>query len=201
MRPIEWGVGLIVSDRDLKTLIQQGSIYVKDGVPPINLKTQLGPSSLDLRLGNHFILFQQSRTPLLDTKNLRLDGLTQEIHVSNEEGIIVHPRQFILGTTLEYIKLPDNMVARLEGRSSYGRLGIAVHSTAGYIDPGFEGQVTMEIQNLGVVPVRLYPGERVCQIVFQTMTSTAETPYYKKHDAKYMGQNATTTSRLDKEKH
>ncbi|MBI4017425.1 MAG: dCTP deaminase [Candidatus Aenigmarchaeota archaeon] len=192
---------MILSDRDLKKLISAGNVYVTDGVPPINVKTQLGPSSIDLRLGDHFIIFQNTKTSLLDTKNMNLDGMTSGIHATPEEGIVIHPGQFILGTTMEFLKIPDDMAARIEGRSSYGRLGIAVHSTAGYCDPGWEGQVTLEIQNLGVVPVRLYPGERVCQVVFQKMTSEADVPYGKKHDAKYMKQSRATASKLHMEKH
>lgn len=190
---------MIVSDRDLRKLIERGHVYVEDNASPINLATQLGPSSLDLRLGEHFITFQQTKAMLLDTRNLCLDGMTQDIYADPNEGIIIHPGQFMLGTTIEIVKVPEDMAARIEGRSSYGRLGIAIHSTAGYCDPGWEGRVTLEIQNLGVVPVKLYPGERICQIIFHTMTSEAETPYYKKKDAKYMKQTKTTVSRLDQE--
>ena len=189
----------VLSDRDLKKLVESGNIYVKQGAP-INLKTQLGPSSVDLRLGDKFILFQRSRSAVIDTKNPKMQDIVEEHTVSPDDGIVIHPGEFVLGTTHEFIRVPVDMVARLEGRSSYGRLGIAVHSTAGYCDPGWEGQITLEIQNLGVVPVKLYPGERVCQVVFEKMTSPAEVPYNKKHDAKYMNQETTTASKLDLEK-
>ena len=191
---------MILSDRELKGIIEKGAVYVKDGVTPINLSTQLGPSSIDLRLGDKFIIFQNTRMSLLDTKNMKLDGLTTDIYADKNEGIVIHPGQFILGTTMEFLKIPNDMAVRIEGRSSYGRIGIAVHSTAGFCDPGWEGQVTLEIQNLGVVPVKLYPGERVCQAVFHKMTSEAEVPYYMKKDAKYMNQAQTTLSRLEMEK-
>lgn len=191
---------MIASDRELKKLIEKGAVYVEDGLPPIDLETQLGPSSLDLRLGTHFITFKQTRADVLDTKDFNLDGFTEDLHLDEDEGILVHPDQFVLATTMETVHVPTDMAARIEGRSSYGRLGIAVHSTAGFCDPGWEGNVTLEIQNLGNVPVRLYPGERICQLVFHKMTSEARTPYSDKKDAKYMDQKETITSRLDEEK-
>ncbi|MFB6265730.1 MAG: dCTP deaminase, partial [Candidatus Nanohaloarchaea archaeon] len=119
---------------------------------------------------------------------------------SPEEGVIIHPGEFILGSSLETVNVPDDLVARVEGRSSYGRLGIVVHATAGFVDPGFEGQITLEMQNLGNAPVRVYPEDRICQVVFETMTSEAETPYGEKKNAKYQGQKGATGSKLDSEK-
>ncbi len=127
------------------------------------------------------------------------DFIRREHHEA-DEGVVIHPGEFLLGSTLESLKVPSDLVARVEGRSSYGRLGIIVHATAGYIDPGFEGDITLEMQNLGNAPVKLYPEDRVCQVVFETMTSEAENPYGEKTDSKYMGQTGATGSRLEEEK-
>ncbi len=191
----------ILSDRDLKELVQEkDAIYVEKG-PEIDLGLQLGPSSFDLRLGYEFGVLNNRKLEMIDTKNMEKYGdfINGERH-SAEEGVVIHPGEFLLGSTLETLNVPDNLVARVEGRSSYGRLGIIVHATAGYIDPGFEGDITLEMQNLGNAPVKLYPEDRVCQVVFETMTSEAETPYGSKKDTKYMGQTGATGSRLDKEK-
>jgi dCTP deaminase len=126
------------------------------------------------------------------------DCIQEEQHTP-EDGVIIHPGEFVLGTSLETVNVPDDMVARVEGRSSYGRLGIVVHATAGFVDPGFEGDITLEMQNLGNAPVKVYPEDRICQIVFETMTSAAAIPYGEKRDAKYMGQQGATGSKLDHE--
>ena len=138
---------------------------------------------------------------MIDAKSMeKYRNFIEEEEHSAEEGVVIHPGEFILGSTLENLRVPDDMVARVEGRSSYGRLGIIVHATAGYVDPGFEGDITLEIQNLGNAPVRLYPEDRVCQVVFETMTSEADNPYGDKKDSKYMGQQGATGSRLNREK-
>lgn len=191
----------ILSDHDIRELIEQkNAVRVKEG-PDINFDLQLGPSSFDLRLGYEFGVLNNRKLEMIDTKNMDKYGdfIHQERH-SREEGVVIHPGEFILGSTLETLSLPEDLVARVEGRSSYGRLGIIVHATAGYIDPGFEGDITLEMQNLGNAPVKLYPEDRVCQVVFETMTSEAETPYGSKKDTKYMGQQGATGSRLGKEK-
>jgi dCTP deaminase len=122
--------------------------------------------------------------------------LTNLIHLQESERFIVHPGEFVLATTLEHVEIPDDLVARLEGRSSIGRLGIVIHSTAGYIDPGFKGKITLEISNLGRIAVALYPGMRICQIAFEEMSSPVSEGYGVKRTAKYQGQQTTTLSRL-----
>lgn len=191
----------ILPDRELRKIIEEKSaVEAKEG-SELNKDLQIGPSSVDLRLGYEFGVLNTRKIEKIDTKDMEKysDYMKKEMH-SSEEGIIVHPGEFILGSTLERVKVPDNLVARVEGRSSYGRLGIIVHATAGYVDPGFEGDITLEIQNLGNAPVKLYPEERVCQIVFETMLSEAENPYGDKQDNKYMGQTGATSSRLEEEK-
>ncbi len=118
-------------------------------------------------------------------------------NIAEGEPFIIHPGEFALATTYETVKLPDDLVARVEGRSSMGRLGITMHVTAGYIDPGFHGKITLEISNIGKMPVALYTGQRVCQIVFETMTSPSEKPYgHPDRDSKYMGQERPITSKI-----
>lgn len=190
----------VLSDTDLRKLVeQQRAVYV-DGGPDIDMDLQLGPSSFDLRLGYSFGVLNTRLVELVDTQNMdRYHECIEEQQHTREDGIVIHPGEFVLGSSLETIKVPNHMVARIEGRSSYGRLGIVVHATAGYIDPGFEGQITLEMQNLGNAPVKVYPEDRICQVVFEAMTSEAEVPYGEKRDSKYMGQRGATVSRLDKE--
>lgn len=190
----------ILSDQDLKKLIQEkDAIYCED--KKLDLDLQLGPSSFDLRLGYEFGVLNTRKLEMIDTQDMSSyeDYITKETH-RPDEGVVIHPGEFILGSTLEHINVPDDLVARVEGRSSYGRLGIIVHATAGFVDPGFEGDITLEIQNLGNAPVKIYPEDRVCQLVFETMTSRAEKPYGDKKDTKYMGQTGATGSKLNKEK-
>ncbi|MDY6770164.1 MAG: dCTP deaminase [Candidatus Nanohaloarchaea archaeon] len=190
----------ILSDRDLRELIEErDAVYVEEG-PEIDMDLQLGPSSFDLRLGYSFGILNTRKIEMVDTKDMgKYQKYIEEERHSPEEGVIIHPGEFILGSSLETINIPDDLVARVEGRSSYGRLGIVVHATAGFCDPGFEGDITLEMQNLGNAPVKLYPEDRICQVVFETMTSEADTPYGDKTDAKYQGQQGATGSKLDRE--
>ena len=190
----------ILSDRDLKELIQeQNAVRVNKG-PGIDMATQLGPSSLDLRLGYEFGVLETRRIKAIDTKQMdSYSELKKTTTTTPEDGLIVHPGEFVLGSTLETLVVPDDMVARIEGRSSYARLGLIPHAAAGFVDPGFKGQITLEIQNLGNVPITIYPEDRICQVVFETMTSEADKPYGDKKDSKYMNQEGATGSRLDKE--
>lgn len=191
----------ILSDKELKELIEnKNAIQAKEG-PEIDQELQLGPSSFDLRLGYDFGIINTRKIEKIDTKNMdRYEEVIEKEEHTAQEGVVIHPGEFILGSTLEKLKVPSNLVARVEGRSSYGRLGIIIHATAGYIDPGFEGDITLEIQNLGNAPVKLYPEDRICQVAFETMTNEANNPYGDKKDSKYMGQTGATGSRLNEEK-
>lgn len=121
-------------------------------------------------------------------------------HLEDGEAFIIHPGEFALASTYETIKLPKHLVGRVEGRSSIGRLGVTVHVTAGYIDPGFHGKITLEISNIGKMPIAIYPKQRICQIVFETMTSPAKRPYgHPERDSKYMGQNGPESSKISKD--
>lgn len=184
---------MILSDRDIRAAIQAGRVRV-DG---FDAEPHIHASSMDFHLGDVFKLYEHSKFAVLDPKNPEtFAGNMRTITVPMNEPFIVQPGEFVLGVTKEVITLPDDLVARVEGRSSLGRLGIIVHSTAGFIDPGFSGTITLEISNLNRLPVALYPGMRVCQIAFEQMSSAAEMPYNKKLNSKYQGQMLPEESRL-----
>jgi dCTP deaminase len=187
---------MILSDRDIKAQIKDGRIAVTS--PLDDHEKNIHASSMDFRLGKFFKLYEHSKVPVLDPVKMNsFEGLTKMIEITEPETpFIVHPGEFVLGVTLEKVKLPDDIVARVEGRSSLGRLGIIVHSTAGFIDAGFEGTITLEITNINRMPVALYPGMRVCQLAFETMTSPAEVPYNMKKSSKYQGQILPQESKL-----
>ncbi len=189
---------MILSDGEIKELIQQGNIYVPTDNHPIDLELQLGPSSLDLRLGPEILLFDNHAMRIIDLSE-KTPPRMRRVQVDEKEGFVLHPGEFVLGTTLEAVKVPVELVARLEGRSSLGRLGLVIHATAGFIDPGFEGQITLEMQNIGNQPLLLRPYQRICQLCLMHMSKVPETPYFKKKDNKYHGQFGPVASRIAKE--
>ncbi|WP_462315287.1 dCTP deaminase [Methanobrevibacter sp.] len=184
----------ILSDKTIKEYLKEGKI----GFDPLTDEKQIQPSSIDMRLGDEFKVFKVIRKPYIDPDDEEdLASYMESTIVPEGEAFIIHPNEFALATTLEYVKLPDDIVARVEGRSSMGRLGVTMHVTAGFIDPGFEGRITLEISNIGSMPVALYPGQRVCQIVFETMTTPSELPYgHPERNSKYMGQTRPESSRI-----
>ncbi len=175
-------------------LIERGEIEVK----PFD-KNLLSPSSLDIRLGKRFIFFKEpvSEMEIIDVKKPVSERVYMEVDV--DDFIIIKPRQFILGHTLEYIKLPAYISARLEGRSSIARLGIIIHSTGGFIDPGFEGQITLEMTNINHYPIKIYPGMKIAQIAFEKLDYPAANPYNKRKTSKYIGQRGATLSKIFKD--
>lgn len=187
---------MILSDRDIKAQIHAGRLAVES--PGDDHIKNIHASSMDLRLGKHFKLYEHAKFPVLDPLKMQsFKGLTKMVEITEpNEPFIVHPGDFVLGVTLEKIKLPHDLVARVEGRSSLGRLGIIVHSTAGFVDAGFEGRITLEITNINRMPVALYPGMRVCQLSFETMSSAAEVPYGQKKSSKYQGDQMPEESKL-----
>ena len=184
----------ILSDIDLKKCIDDGKIVID----PLTDEKQIQPSSIDMRIGDEFKVFRVIRKPFIDPKDDDdIASYMESLTVEDGEAFIIHPNEFALATTYEYVKVPDDLVARVEGRSSMGRLGVTMHVTAGYIDPGFEGKITLEISNIGAMPVALYPGQRVCQLVFETMTTPADKPYgHPDRNSKYMGQKSPESSRI-----
>lgn len=186
---------MILSDGDIKKYIKEGKIFVesKDN----KHEEHIHCSSMDLRLGKFFKIYKHSKIAVLDPKNKEnIQDMTELIEVEEGKPFIVQPGEFILGVTEEEIGLADDLVARVEGRSSLGRLGIIVHSTAGFIDAGFRGTITLEITNINRMPVALYPGMRVCQLAFELMTNKAEIPYHKKASSKYQNQKLPEESRI-----
>lgn len=188
---------MILSDRDIKKALASGQIKI---TPKIDEKEQLGSCSVDLRLGSVFRVFNHSKCAYVDLRQPPQDkDLTKKIIVKKDEAFIMQPGEFALAATQEKIELPDDLLARLEGRSSLGRLGIIIHSTAAIFDPGFQGKVVMELGNLGKMPVALYPGMRICSLTFEKLTSPAEVPYHRKKDAKYAGQKEPLPSKISEE--
>lgn len=189
---------MVLSDKDIKLALKSGKIKI---TPAPDLKTQLGSNSIDLRLGNTFRIFDHSKYAFIDPfkKNIG-EEVTREVKIKSKEPFIIQPGDFVLATTVEYLELPDDLVGNLEGRSSIGRLGIMVHSTAASVECGFKGKITLELANMGKMPVALYPGMRICAVSFMQMTSPADTPYYKKRKPKYLGQKKPGESKLEMEK-
>lgn len=189
---------MILSDRDIRKLIESGRITI---FPIPDFDTQLGSCTIDLQLGNVYRVFNHSKTPYIDPLNPKtLSDVTTEIQIKDDEPFTLHPGEFILAMTKEYIEMPDDLMGRLEGRSSIGRLGVVVHSTAATIDAGFRGNITLELANMGRIPIMLYPGMRICSLSFEELTSPAEVPYFKKKSAKYAGQKKPEASKIGEEK-
>jgi dCTP deaminase len=186
---------MILSDIDIKKALKNGVIKIS---PALDLRTQLGSCSVDLRLGNTFRIFEYSKHSLIDTlsKNAKDTNFTREIKVKDNEPFIIQPGDFVLAITKEKITIDAKHLGRLEGRSSLGRLGIVVHSTASVFDPGWDGQAVLELGNLGRLPVALYPGMRICAMTFEELLSEAQVPYGKKKAAKYKKQDNPNESRI-----
>jgi len=184
---------MILSDTEIKKYLKEGKIYIN---PKPDLKKHLSGASLDLRLGNEFRLFNHSQNIVIDPK--KKAEYTRLVNLSGGKPLIVHPGEFILGITKETVGIDNSLCVRIDGKSSIGRLGIVVHSTAGHVNPGWKGKLTLEISNIGRMPVLLYPGMRICQLVFETLTSSAKSSYAKK--GKYAGQKGPNESLIAKEK-
>jgi dCTP deaminase len=181
----------VLSDRDIRASMEAGRIRIDPFDPGC-----LQPSSVDLHLDGDFRVFRNNRYPYIDVRALQPD-LTELVSVADDEQFILHPTEFVLGQTLEWIELPDDLVARLEGRSSLGRLGLLIHSTAGYVDPGWKGNLTLELSNVANLPIALYRGMSIGQISFTRMTSPVERPYGSRElGSKYQGQSSPTASQF-----
>ncbi len=181
---------MVLSDRTIRRLLDEGRI----GIDPYDDEL-LQPSSVDVRVDRFFRVFRNSRYPYIDVKQ-PMDDLTELVEIDHDEPFILHPGEFVLGSTLERITLPDDLVARLEGKSSLGRLGLLIHSTAGFIDPGWDGHVTLELSNVANLPITIYFGMKIGQISFVQMTEPAESPYGSSAiGSKYQGQAGPTASR------
>lgn len=188
---------MILSDRDIEKALKNGRIAI---TPRIKPKVQLGSCSVDLRLGTQFRVFNQSKLAYIDPTNPKLaTDMMREIILKKNEPFILQPGDFVLATTIESICISDDLIGRLEGRSSLGRLGIVVHSTASIFEPGWNGVVVMELGNLGRMPVALIPGMRICSMTFEELTTPARVPYSRKKNAKYIGQKTALASRISQD--
>lgn len=185
---------MILSDRDIHERIAKGDLVV-DPLDDPNLQVQ--PASIDLRLGHEFLTFKTPHIPYIDPRDPQdVEGYTELQRVEGENAFVLHPGEFVLGTTFERVEIPPDLVARVEGRSSLGRLAIVVHATAGFIDPGFKGRITLELSNLGHVPVALRPKMRISQIVVHQLSTAAQRPYGVDRPSKYQDQVGPVASKL-----
>jgi len=184
-------VAVVLSDRTIKAEIEAGRIVIDPYDPGL-----VQPSSIDVRVDRKFRVFHNARHPFIDVRK-PMEDLTELVEVPEGEPFILHPGEFVLGQTLEAITLPDDLVARLEGKSSLGRLGLLIHSTAGFVDPSFEGNLTLELSNVANLPITIYYGMPIGQISFMRMDGPVETPYgTAAAGSKYQGQAEPTPSRF-----
>jgi dCTP deaminase len=181
---------VVLSDRTIRRLLAEGRIEID----PYD-ETLIQPSSVDVRVDRFFRVFHNNRYPFIDVKQEQED-LTELVEVDGDQPFVLHPGEFVLGSTLERVRLPDDLVARLEGKSSLGRLGLLIHSTAGFIDPGWDGHVTLELSNVANLPVTIYPEMKIGQLSFVQLTEPAAVPYGTGQiGSKYQGQRGPTPSR------
>ena len=181
---------MLLSDRDIKAEIASGRV----GIEPY-LESMVQPSSIDVRLDRFFRVFENHKYSVIDPAAEQPD-LTRAVEVNGDEEFILHPGEFVLASTYEVITLPDDIAGRLEGKSSLGRLGLLTHSTAGFIDPGFSGHITLELSNVANLPVKLFPGMKIGQLCLIKLSSPAEHPYGSAiYSSRYQGQRGPTPSR------
>jgi dCTP deaminase len=181
---------VLLSDRDILSEIEAKRIVIE----PYD-EAMIQPSSIDFRLDRFFRVFENHRYPHIDPAADQSD-LTREVEPAGDEPFILHPGEFVLGSTFEVVTLPDDLAARVEGKSSLGRLGLLTHATAGFVDPGFSGHVTLELANVATLPIKLYPGMKIGQLCFFRLSSPAEHPYGSaKYGSRYQGQRGPTPSR------
>ncbi|MBS7548332.1 dCTP deaminase [Dietzia massiliensis] len=181
---------MLLSDRDLRAELADGRL----GIDPLD-PALIQPSSIDVRIDRLFRVFNNSRYTHIDPA-LQQDELTELVEVAEGDPFVLHPGEFVLGATLERLALPDDLAGRLEGKSSLGRLGLLTHSTAGFIDPGFDGHITLELSNVANLPITLWPGMKIGQLCLFRLSSPAETPYGSASvGSKYQGQRGPTASK------
>ena len=185
---------MILSDRDIRERLAEGDLVVEPLADP---DLQIQPASVDVRLGREFLEFQRTNIPSIHPgSETEIEDYVTETYIEDDEEFILHPGDFVLGTTRERVEIPDDLVAQVEGRSSLGRLAVVVHATAGFVDPGFRGRITLELSNLGTAPVALSPGMRISQIVFTELSRPAAEPYGSERGSKYQDQGGPAASRI-----
>ncbi len=183
---------MILSDKDVLAAVKEGKIKIK----PFEEENVM-PIGVDLRLGNEFRIFKMDHKSHIDPSNPQVGDTTYLVKAEDGKPFMVHPGDFILGVTREFVELPDDIAGRIDGRSSLGRLGIIVHSTAGHVDPGFAGKLTLEISNIGKLPVALYPGMKFCSLIFEKTSTPVEHSYKKV--GKYVGATEPGVSKISEE--
>jgi dCTP deaminase len=182
---------VIFSDRTIREALAAGRIVIDPYDPEF-----VQPSSVDLRVDRYFRVFENHLYPFIDPKEQQVE-LTSVVEAEDKQPFILHPGEFVLGSTLEVVRIGDDIVARLEGKSSLGRLGLLIHSTAGFVDPGFEGHLTLELSNVANLPIAIYPGMKIGQISFYQLSTPADAPYGSDEaGSKYQGQRGPTPSRV-----
>ncbi len=185
---------MVLSDHTIKEYIAEGKIVVK----PLG-EGCIQPASVDIHLDSKILVFRNSRRPYIDVREDASD-LTETIEVCDDKPFILHPGEFVLGSTLEHIEIPNDLVARIEGKSSLGRIGLLIHSTAGYVDPGWKGHLTLELSNVANLPITLYYGMKIGQLSFLYLSTPADNPYGSPGlGSKYQGQTDPTASRIHKD--
>jgi dCTP deaminase len=181
---------MLLSDRDIRAELESGRVVLVPNDPEM-----IQPSSIDVRLDRFFRVFENHRYPHIDPA-IEQPELTRLVEPDGEEPFILHPGEFVLGSSYEIVSLPDDIAGRLEGKSSLGRLGLLTHSTAGFIDPGFSGHVTLELSNVATLPIKLWPGMKIGQLCLFRLSSPAEHPYGSAiYCSRYQGQRGPTPSR------
>lgn len=181
---------MLLSDRDIRAELKSGRVVLDPFDDDL-----VQPSSVDVRIDRYFRLFDNHKYPVIDPA-LEQPELTRLVDVETDDAFVLHPGEFVLASTFEIVTLPDDVAARLEGKSSLGRLGLLTHSTAGFIDPGFSGHVTLELSNVATLPIKLWPGMRIGQLCFFRLSSPAEHPYGSgRYGSRYQGQRGPTASR------
>jgi dCTP deaminase len=185
---------MVLSDRTIREEIEKGRIVVL----PLG-EGCIQPASVDVHLGRQILVFRNNRVPYVDIRS-NTERLTEMVTMADDDPFMLHPGEFVLGSTLEHVEVPDDLVARLEGKSSLGRIGLLIHSTAGYVDPGWKGNLTLELSNVSNLPITLYYRMKIGQISFLRLTTTAEHLYGSKElGSKYQGQQGPTASRIHEE--
>ena len=182
---------MILSDRDIRKYIKEGKIKIE----PCNFDEQIKTIGVDLRLGNTFKIFKTTHKSHVDLSDKNSEPDTETVEVPEGKTFVLHPDEFVLGITMEQLELPDDLMAHIDGRSSLGRLGIGVHSTAGHVDPGYKGRLTLEISNIGKLPIMIMPGMRFCCLIFETLSSPVE----KGYRGKYYGTKEPSPSKISEE--
>jgi dCTP deaminase len=186
---------MILPDHEIRKLLKEGRLVIE---PMNDPETQIQPNGVDVRLGNEFRIFKIISTPFIDTKK-EVKDYTERIVLGDSEPFIIHPGEFVLASLKEYIKMPPDLMGSVDGKSSLGRLGIAIHATSASINPGWEGKFVLEITNMGKMPVALYPNMRIAKLVLHKLSSECERPYNVREDCKYNKQESVTESRIYKE--